>query len=490
MLFCELLQFERVIWAKGGAFVPVTGLSLNSRTVGHGALFFCLRGAHHDGHDYAMDAYRRGCRHFVVERMLPLPPDASVLVCSSVRKKMAVLSSRYYREPTKGLFLVGVTGTKGKTTTSLMLRELLERCGIPTAYIGSSGVVFGRNRIATENTTPPSPDIYKYLRMILDSGIKTVVLEVSSQALAADRVFGALFSLGVFTNISRDHIGAYEHADMAEYRAAKMKLFTDFSPRQIVLNAEDPFSFDIMERWSGEECVLYGNGEGSLLKYRKIRQWRKEGRLWTSFYLDGVQGQHEIDLGFAGEHYILDFLAALTSASLISGLPYTDMLSYAPMLSVAGRCEAYAMPSGALTVIDYAHNGASLSAALRGLRPYATKRLLCLFGAVGERTKCRRTDMAVAAERYADFSVITADNPGREDVCTITQEIMAGFADRERCCCIPDREEAIRYLLSLAGEGDVVLLAGKGDENYQLFAEGKGPFCEGKIIESCGGIRK
>lgn len=490
MLFYELLRFERVNWAHGGADVPVVGLSLDSRTSKYGTLFFCIRGAHRDGHEYVMDAYRRGCRHFVAEHTLVLPQDASVLVCSSVRRTMAVLAARYYGNPEKDIRLVGVTGTKGKTTTALMMQGLLERCGVCTAYIGSSGVAFGNTHISTENTTPPSLDIFKYLRMIADYGIKTVVMEVSSQALATDRVYGLPFSTGIFTNLSKDHIGVGEHADMEEYRSSKMKLFTDFCPKRVILNSEESFTFDIMKGWKGETSILYGNGPKSLLKYRGLRQYKDNNYLYTSFVLDVDDRAHEVVLRFGGAHYVLDFLAALSSAALVGGVPYATLLPWASTLSVPGRCEVYTTPSGALVVIDYAHNGASLGAALSGLRPYTEGRLFCLFGAVGERTKCRRFDMAVAAERYADFSVITSDNPGSEDVEKIIEEIHVAFKDRSRSACIPERDEAIRYLLGIAGRGDVVLLAGKGNENYQLSAEGKTPFCERKIVEEFGAFRK
>ena len=233
MLFCELLQFEEVAWAENGATTRVLGLTFDSRTSGYGSLFFCIRGAFCDGHEYASEAYRRGCRHFVVARPLSLPADASVLICPSPRKKMAFLAARYYGNPASDMRIIGITGTKGKTTTALMLRGLLERSGVPTAYIGSSGVIFGDTHIPTENTTPSSLDLQRYLRSISDRGIKTAVMEVSSQALVGDRVLTLPFSMGIFTNLSRDHIGVGEHADMAAYQAAKLRLFTDFLPKQV-----------------------------------------------------------------------------------------------------------------------------------------------------------------------------------------------------------------------------------------------------------------
>ena len=490
MLFCELLQHEKVIWSAGGAYTPVSGITLDSRACARGSLFFCIRGARQDGHDYAMDAYRRGCRHFVAERMLSLPPDASILICPSVTKKMALIAARYYKDPGSEMLLIGVTGTKGKTTTSLMLRGLLAAVGIPSIYIGSSGVVFGDRHILTDNTTPPSVDTLRYLRAAADQGIRVAIMEVSSQALSKDRVFGFPFSFCVFTNLSRDHIGVGEHASMAEYRAAKMRLFTDFNPKMLVLNCEEPFSHDVMRACGNTSCLLYGNGIGSFAGYASVKQHIEDERLYTSFLLKMRGQEHRVALGLAGMHYVLDLLAALSTACAVSGLAHTAFLPCISSLSVPGRCEVYSAPSGALFVIDYAHNGASLGAALRGLRPYVSGRLFCLFGAVGERTACRRADMAAAAERYADHSVITSDNPGGEDAEKITEEIRSHFTNPALCTCICDREEAIYHLLGIAKCGDVVLLAGKGDEKYQILAEGKRPFCERDIIEKFGGVQK
>ncbi len=483
MTFGELLRGEGVFWADTCSLgEEVRSLSYDSRSATVGSLFFCLPGAKRDGHDFAKDAYLRGCRHFVAEHSLSLPGDASVLLCGDARKKMAMLAARYYGDPARELVIIGVTGTKGKTSTALMIRDLFEAIGTPTGYIGTLGAVLDGKRFDTDGTTPESPELHGYLRLMLESGVRTVVLEVSSQGLSKHRVHAVSFDAAVFTNLSRDHIGAGEHRDMKEYREAKLSLFTECNPRLAILNAESRFSRILARRTAAERVVLFGNGRGSSYRAVDLRSFRKGNRLYTSFSLlhNGVPyGAH---LSLAGAHYVEDFLAALATVSSLSGVQPQMLLQYAERLHVPGRCEVLEVPGSGLFVIDYAHNGAALRAALRGLRPHTKGRLLCLFGTVGERAECRRRDMARAASRYADFSVITEDNPGIENPDKIVKEIYAAFPDKRRALCISDRTEAIRYLLRIATPRDVVLLAGKGDEKYQLKGVEKVPFSEAEII--------
>ncbi len=483
MTFGELLWGEQVTWSPcGGRDKAVETLSRDSRTAGEGALFFCIAGTKYDGHELAADAYLRGCRHFVAERMPPLPGAATVLLCESTRRKLAELASRYHGDPARDLCVVGVTGTKGKTTVALMAQELLESVGVPCGYIGSLGVWYDGKRIETENTTPDAATLHFYLRAMREAGIRTVMLEVSSQALSHGRVHGIPFEAAVFTNLTRDHIGEGEHGSMAEYRAAKLSLFTEHAPRIAILNAGDPFCKEIIKRGNQKKEILFGKGRKSEYRAEKAEQFRSENRFFTRFDLRAPTGRHSVSLSFAGTHYAENLLAALATVCSLTGKPAEACLGCIPTLRVPGRCEVIPVSGSGVFVIDYAHNGASLGAALRGLRPYTNGRLFCLFGAVGARVFCRRRDMARAASRYADFSVITEDNPGDENPEKIAAEIFAAFPDKRRAICIPDREKAIRYLLKEAGPEDVVLLAGKGSERYQQRAEGKIPFSEVEIL--------
>ena len=483
MTFGELLSGEATSWSfAGSADEEVLSLSRDSRTAGRGSLFFCIVGTRLDGHELAAEAYRRGCRHFVAERMPLLPGAATVLLCGDARRKLAELAARYHGNPARDLLIVGVTGTKGKTTTALMAKALLEAVGVPCGYIGSLGVQYDGKLIETENTTPDATAIHFYLRAMREVGIRVVMLEVSSQALSHGRVYGIPFAAAVFTNLSRDHIGEGEHGTMADYRAAKLSLFTDYAPRTAILNAGDPFYKEIVKKGRQDRVILFGRGRKSEYRAEKIAAVSEETRFLTRFDLKAPTGRHSVSLSFAGVHYVENLLGALAVACTLTGKSVCAFLPCIPTLRVPGRCEVVPVSGSAVFVIDYAHNGASLRAALRGLRPYTVGRLFCLFGAVGGRVRCRRRDLARAASRYADFSVITEDDSGDESPEEIAAEILAAFPDKRKVISIPDRECAIRYLLGEARPGDVVLLAGKGNEQYLKKAGGRIPFSEVEIL--------
>ncbi len=458
-------------------------LTRTSKTATCSSIFFCIRGNRHDGHTFAADAYDRGCRVFIAEDGLSLPPDATVLLVLDVRRTMARIASRFYGDPAKDLTVVGITGTKGKTTTAKMIVGLLDGLGIPSAYIGSSGVLYKGFSAPTENTTPDSLELYYWLGRIRSAGHRVVVMEISSQALVQDRIFGIPFSVGVFTNLSRDHIGDGEHRTMHEYRAAKLSFFRDYQPGTVILFGEDRFSHRIARSMPKGTCLYYGKHRKSRLLARSLTEKKEKGAFWTDFTLVFGGKEARARLAFAGKHYVDNLLAALLAAREVAGCRIEDLLPYIGGLSAEGRCEVIPTERSATFVIDYAHNGASLAAALRGLRPYTEGRLYCLFGAVGERTRCRRRDMARAADRYADFSVITEDDPGAEDPAHIAAEILTAYKNRGKATVILDRREAIEHLVAVTTPRDVVLLAGKGDDAFQITKNGRIPFSEAEILQ-------
>ena len=460
----------------------VTSLARSSREATLGSIFFCIRGHRYDGHTFADDAYRRGCRVFVAEEPLSLPEDATVLLSPNVRQTMARIASRFYGDPSKHLTIVGITGTKGKTTTARMTVGLLRGLGIAAAYIGSSGVFYGDVAAPTENTTPDAISLHAWFFKMRQAGIKVVVMEVSSQALVQQRVFGIPFAIGVFTNLSRDHIGNGEHRNMREYREAKLSFFRDHSPSVAILCGEDHFSRCIARGMAAGRCLYYGKHRKSSLWADGLTPRKEENGFYTEFTLVSHEGETKERLAFAGKHFVDNLLAALLTAREIAGCSFSELLPYIDGLSADGRCEVIPTARSATFVIDYAHNGASLAAALRGLRPYTEGRLYCLFGAVGGRSECRRRDMARAASRYADLSVITEDDPGGEDPGAIAEEIRSSFRHPERAKVILDRRVAIEYLLSVTTPHDIVLLAGKGDDGFQITQNGRIPFSEAEIL--------
>ncbi len=508
---------DSVMWRRFGD-TPITGLCYDSRLATGSSIFFCLVGARADGHTYAAAAYRAGCRHFVVERTLDMPGDCLQVIVPDTRAALADCAAAFYDHPERHLRLVGITGTKGKTTTAILLRAVLEAGGIPTGYIGTNGVEFADEHYDTLNSTPESLEIYRYLRLMADNGIRACVMEVSSQALWMGRVRGLVFEATVFTNLSRDHIGGVEHPDMAHYATSKRRLFSHHTGRMAVFNADDPAAAHmasalaeaISEGQNRPSCLTFSIGESASEHMKsthktallppschtaaQIRPDRHGSSIGVSFICDGVDrtSADRWFLPLPGAFNVQNALAALTVADACFGLPLFLVRDALAHTVVPGRFETVTHEGapGAVFVIDYAHNGASLTAILDALRDYRPNRLIALFGSVGGRTFERRRDLAEAAGPRCDLCILTADNPASEPVADILAEMDAAFPAGS-CARIlePDRACAIRRAVDLAEPGDIILLAGKGHEDYQLIGTERVPFSDGEVLRATLDVR-
>ncbi len=463
------------------ASTDIRSLCSDSRKVSADSIFVCIAGSVTDGHDYAKTAYNRQCRVFVVEHMIKLPDDAFVIVTKDTRIALARLSAAFFGHPADQMTVIGVTGTKGKTTSSLMIYHTLNNCGIPTGYIGSNGVSYLDRTIGTVNTTPESYDLHYYMRQMLDVGIKTLVMEVSSQALKMARVHGIRFHTCVFTNLSPDHIGEHEHPDFNDYKHCKHTLFSDYGAEHIVYNADDEYAEEIIH---GNRChrTAIALHTPSDIHAEGLEYFRYPGVLGVNFTCHVEDKILPVSVSFPGEFSVYNAMTAIAVCSRLGASPeqITESLR---TIRVKGRFETYELPSGATVVIDYAHNGVSLKAALQALRIYEPNRLICLFGSVGGRTKIRRAELGLVASRDADFCVLTSDNPDHEAPSAIISEIATYFTSGT-CpyMAITDRRKAIEYALSHAEKNDIVLLAGKGHESYQIICGIREEFSEAEII--------
>lgn len=465
---------------------PVSALVYDSRQATGGTVFFCLVGKTSDGHIYAPSAYRNGCRFFVVQRDILLPDDAVIFTVPDTRAALADCAAAYYEHPERQMRLVGLTGTKGKTTTALLIRQLLNATDIPAGYIGTNGVDYGDIHYDTVNSTPESVELYRHLRGMLDAGISVCVLEVSSQALWMERLRGLVFDTVLFTNLSRDHIGGVEHPDFAHYCDSKKRLFTDYPAKAAVVNARDPVS-SYMTDGISTPVMTFGTAGDALWSANRIRPTRLGERIGVEFEVirRGESFGGGWFLPLPGEFNVQNALAALCVVCERFGVDPLRAKELLASATVAGRFETVTHPRlpGVTFVIDYAHNGTSLSAILDALRAYAPRRLICLFGSVGGRTLERRRDLAEAAAYRCDLCVLTADNPASEPVLDIIRDIDSHFpADGCPRIWEPDREQAIRMLTETAQAGDIILLAGKGHENYQLIGTHRVPFSELAIL--------
>ncbi len=492
---CKILSHIDILEAFGNTpdvTYEITSVCMDSRTVIPNALFVCVKGYLADGHHYALMAYEKGAKVFVVEKQLELPPDAYQILVEDSRIALARLSAAYYDHPASKLHLIGITGTKGKTTTSLFIRNILERAHIPTGYIGTNGVIYGNIHTETANSTPESLVLQRHLHDMVEAGIKVAVLEVSSQGLWMHRVEGICFDTCIFTNLSSDHIGTQEHPDMAHYRACKKLLFTNHSHENsmIIGNIDDPETPYMTAGVKGRIVSIstYEHTDAAYVGYNISSQQDAHG-LSTSFScrINGKTFSKPWVLPMAGEFNVKNALCATAVACEVFGLTPETVLHTLSHTQVEGRFETLSFPSlpGVKFVIDYAHNGLSMAAALDALRACNPSRLICVFGSVGCRSHSRRAELAQAAGPRADLCILTSDNPNTENPLDILKQIDAAFpAGSCKRELIVDRTKALERVVKIAQPGDIILLAGKGHEHTQVIAGRVEPYNERQALES------
>ena len=463
--------------------LEITTLTDHSEKTSCESVFVCIRGQRFDGHTLAPRAYERGCRIFVAEEPLPLPEDACVLVTPNSRKTLSQLACTLWDNPSEKMHVIGITGTKGKTTTANMLAHILNSVGVPTGYIGTNGISYGATQLQTANTTPDPLTLQKTLADMHRCGIRAVVMEVSSQGLMQHRVAGIQFETVLFTNLYLDHIGTSEHPSFEHYRATKHSLFTDFASPNAVWNIDDPATPMMRIGCTALRNLTISCAQNADYLAQNTRPLRDTKGLYSLFRLIAEDKEMECRLRLLGDHNVYNALLAVAVAHGVFQVPLALAVEALEKLSIRGRAECISLPNGAICVIDYAHNGESLRHLLTSLRVYNPSRLICLFGSVGERTQVRRRELGEVAGELADLSIITSDNPGTEEPMQIIDEIAAAFGDNRKAYIkIPDRSDAIRCAISMLTKDDILVLAGKGHEEYQLIGREKIPFSEREII--------
>ncbi|MBQ7599941.1 MAG: UDP-N-acetylmuramoyl-L-alanyl-D-glutamate--2,6-diaminopimelate ligase [Clostridia bacterium] len=477
----ELLKEEKHGVSGSASDREISDITFDSRKAGSSSLFFCLRGAKADGHAFAGSAYDSGCRAFVCDHVLGLPPDAVQILVADTRRSLSSVAAAFYGRPSEKLKVIGITGTKGKTSTAAYICGILNGSGRKCGYIGTLGVWIGDKRYVTKNSTPESCDIQRYLAEMDDDGFGYAVMEVSSQALVTHRVDDVNFHTVMFTNLSPDHISPVEHATFEDYRDAKKKLFSSFCSERMIFNADDPASGYMTEGYSGELIPVTLKGSRSGYSASGILPFRDDSSLGVEFKLTGNGLTETVRIKSPGEFSAYNGMSAI-AACVGCGVPFREAVRLIGNISVPGRFEIAASLAGALFIVDYAHNGTSLAHALGALRAYSPKRLVCLFGCIGGRAFTRRGDMARISDEMADMTVITSDNPDSESPEEIIKDVEDRYPRKKPYLVITDRETAVRAAVGLAEKGDIILFAGKGHEDYQLVMGEKIPFSEKKII--------
>lgn len=480
MILCDLLK-QCNIDSHANSTRDIRHICCDSRMAGPFSIFVCIKGALTDGHLFALSAYNKGCRCFIIEHEIQLPKGCDIIYTDNSRDALAKLSSILYEEPSSKLKIIGITGTKGKTTTALMIQGILNMLEIPTGYIGTNGIMYNNYHHMSANTTPESCDIQRYLSDMVDAGIKYVVLEVSSQALYLGRVKYIEFDTCIFTNLYVDHIGEYEHPDFEHYRDSKAKLFSDFSPQKVIANVDDEYYKYITGGFNGN-IETYGIHNDAQHSAQDIEMYKTDNSFGMSFNYVSKGQKFPLTIKFPGEFNVSNAIAAIAACQgIVDDTP--SIVNAIQNVTVAGRFEIVPALPYATIVIDYAHNGVSMRSVLETIRMYNPQRIITLFGSVGSRTRMRRAELGYVASVLSDHCIVTSDNPDAESPFLVIQDIIHAF-DPNGCKYdrIEDRKQAIVYAMSLLGRGDVLLLAGKGHENYQFISGHKVPFCERDIV--------
>jgi UDP-N-acetylmuramoyl-L-alanyl-D-glutamate--2,6-diaminopimelate ligase len=443
---------------RGDPEVRIGGLSYRSEDAGPGSLFFCVPGTTLDGHDFAAAAVSTGAVALAVERWLPI--EATQLLVPSVRRAMGPLSAAFYDRPAEAMTMVGVTGTNGKTTTTYVLESVFRAADLVPGVVGTTGVRIDGRPMPFPRTTPEAPDLQRLLAEMRDEGVGAVAMEVSSHGLDQHRVGGIRFACAVFTNLSQDHLDY--HASMAEYFAAKARLFTPQMSALAVVNLDDPAGRRLLDL--GLPTITFGIDDATAEVRATDVRATHEG---IAFRVDGA----EIRSPLRGRFNVENCLAALATARALGISDEVAVRGLEAVRGVPGRVEALDAGQDFLVMIDYAHTPDSLENVLRTARSLTPSRVIVVFGCGGDRDRAKRPLMGGVATTNADLTVITSDNPRNEDPDAIISEIRAGATGGGRYVIEPDRRAAIRTAVTEARTGDVVVIAGKGHETYQELAD-------------------
>lgn len=459
--------------------VEIADVVYDSRKVTPGALFVCITGFQADGHGFAENAYSRGARVFAVEKDISLPSDAIVLKVENTRILLALASANFFGNPAEKLNIIALTGTKGKTSTTFMLKSIYEAAGRKVGVIGTTGTYIGSRFFENENSTPESYLLHKYFAEMVAEGCDTAIIEATSQGFMLHRTYGINFSTGIFTNLSPDHIGAAEHRDFDDYLNCKKRIFTQ-SGRMIV-NADCEFFARIIE---GAVCpiITYGKDESADFSFSDPEFGIQGNRLLTTFTCREHGCDHRVGITAPGYFSLYNATSAIAAARQ-DGISYEEIQAGLHTAFVKGRMEIVPTGMDYTVIIDFAHNEYSVKTLFETIRLYKPNRIISVFGCGGNRSRLRRYSMGEVIGRNSDLSVITSDNPRYESVDSIIEDILVGMSRTDgKYIIVPDRAEAIKKALSEAGKGDVVLLIGKGHELYEEIEGIKYHFDEREVV--------
>lgn len=475
----EILQGVAFKLLSGSLDIDIHDIKYDSRKVEPNDIYVALVGFHSDGHDYIKDAINNGATVIITSKVIKCNQDITIIKVDDTRLVLAYISKNYFKHPDEKLKIIGVTGTAGKTTTTHMIREILLNSGLKCGLIGSNGTKYNDIVIPTCNTTPESYEIFKAFREMVDNGIEYVTMETSSQAFKLNRLAGIIFDIGVLTNITTDHIGPGEHDNQEDYVNCKRKLF--LNSKEVVINSDSLYLEDIIKGIEVPITTYSVNNEADI-KVSDFKFINEDNFLGSSFDVTGkITGSFKISI--PGEFNIYNALCALTVCSKIT--TNKEKCQEALLnITVRGRMEMVLCTPKFKVLIDYAHTSDEMESLVKTLKMYKPKRLVSVFGGGGNRAKERRYSLGEIFGATSDLCIITMDNPRFEDISSINADIKVGLNKvNAKYIEIEDRSLAIKYAINNALPGDIIVLVGKGHEEYQDIKGVKHHFSEAEVIE-------
>ena len=458
----------------------ISTLVSDNRKLTKDCVFVCIEGANFDGHSVVNDAFKCNAAAVIVMKNVEVPKDidTAVIKVKDTREALALASAAYFSYPTKEIKVIGVTGTNGKTTTTYLIKSILENAGYKVGLIGTIETIIGDEHIPSKNTTPESYVLQETFRKMADNGIEVCVMEASSQGFLMKRTLGTEFEIGIFTNLEPDHIGPNEHDSFENYMECKSMLFRQCKAG--ILNADDEHLEGILK---GHTCEVftYGMSENADYRASNVKLFEEKGVLGISFSVNG-RINTDVAIDMPGKFSLYNALTAVSVCSYL-GIKEDAIKSALKSAKVKGRIEMVPVSDDFTLMIDYAHNAMALESLLTTLKEYESGRLVCVFGCGGNRAKSRRFEMGEVSGRLADFTIITSDNPRFEEPLDIIADIVTGIEKTDgEYIKIPDRKEAIKYAIENGRKGDIIVLAGKGHEDYQEIKGVKYPMDERVLI--------
>ena len=469
--------------AKGNLDINIESIECDSRKVEQGGMFIAIRGFEADGHEHIKKAIENGAKVIMVQEDAKLNKqdfndDVTIMVAQNTRSALSKIACNFYKNPSKKMKIIGVTGTKGKTTTTFMIKSILEKHGQKVGLIGTVANYIGERDLGeSSRTTPESIELQRLFSKMLEEKIDTVIMEVSSQALKLHRVDGIDFNLAIFTNFSEDHISANEHSDMEDYFNSKLKLI-EMSQKSFI-NADDFHVRKVLKKLPEKEVKTYGvdNEADNIAKDITITNSSVDFKV-------KINGKNErIKTGIPGRFSVYNSLAAICVAAEF-GVTADEIKEALLNIRVPGRSELVPNKKDLVIMIDYAHSPESLQSILSAVKSYTRGKVISVFGCGGDRDKAKRPIMGQISTSIADFSIITSDNPRTEEPEAIVKEIEAGAVKTKgKYITIVDRTEAIKHAIEMTTKNDIILISGKGHETYQEINGEKRHYDEREIIK-------